>query len=828
MSGLIAAKSDNSLGAVGVAPNVKLVPIIIYWSLAYQGFQRAILENVDVINCSWGWNGDVFGTNAAIANDIHKCNVLGRNGLGIVILCAAGNFVYGNSIFPANHDDVIGVIASTPDDSKKTYGDPWDPYSSTSIYGWNSNYGSKFDFAAPGTHMISADFQGITGYNAGYYVTGQWKWSFDICTSSYLDSDYSYSDGTSSATAITSGVVALILDINPAWSAQSVYQILKFTAEKIGVDLAGDPYDYTAVANGRSLEMGWGRINAYEAVLYAFDPNNKIINTLGCGPQHYIESHDTLAYTINFQNIGQAPAQLVIIRDTLDNDLDISTLTLLDSKHNYTFQILNGNIAEWTFDPIFLPDSSVDQEDSKGYVKFSILPLQNLTPGKIITNKSGIIFDQNVPVITNEVFNTISISPLPVASILQGDQSICQGETTIFTASQGDGYIWNNGHAAQTITVNPDSASIYKVMVFYKNSCPSSAMAALSVNPNVSNFKVKRQCNSDKYDFTYTSDLQNISFFWDFGLDATPSTSTVSNPTGVTFSSPGTKQITLTINGVVSSCTTTTKTLDVLDLSCGKNKVMVCHIESGKPEQTICLNTNALSTHLAHGDCIGPCNTNLLARMSKQLDSQQIVSLIILPTNPIESDTIKLITQVYTYAQGELFNHSLDINGNKIIVNNCYFNGIIQMPKFITDTFNIGVLPNGINSLNFVANFTSNPFDTLCDSLSFTDSLNFTFTVGTNSFIDEEFSNTLADINIYPNPFKETTNINFVLSKSDYVKIEVYNYMWQKVLTLYDNFVETGKVHHINFKTKGLGQGMYFTVLTTGMERKIVKMLITK
>ena len=81
---------------------------------------------------------------------------------------------------------------------------------------------------------------------------------------------------------------------------------------------------------------------------------------------------------------------------------------------------------------------------------------------------------------------------------------------------------------------------------------------------------------------------------------------------------------------------------------------------------------------------------------------------------------------------------------------------------------------------------------------------------------------------IYPNPLKETATINFSLAESENVKIEIYNYMGQKLSTLYDNFAESGQVNKINFDNKQFGQGIYFAVLTTGMERKIVKMLITK
>src|SRR5680860_1460561 len=69
---------------------------------------------------------------------------------------------------------------------------------------------------------------------------------------------------------------------------------------------------------------------------------------------------------------------------------------------------------------------------------------------------------------------------------------------------------------------------------------------------------------------------------------------------------------------------TVTKTLEVEDVSCGNNKVLICHNPSGKEgnAQTICINENALATHLAHGDCIGSCNSPL-ARMGNAEENEK-------------------------------------------------------------------------------------------------------------------------------------------------------------------------------------------------------------
>ena len=43
---------------------------------------------------------------------------------------------------------------------------------------------------------------------------------------------------------------------------------------------------------------------------------------------------------------------------------------------------------------------------------------------------------------------------------------------------------------------------------------------------------------------------------------------------------------------------------------CGNNKVKVCHIPPGNPQnaKTLCVSCNALAAHIAHGDYLGPCS----------------------------------------------------------------------------------------------------------------------------------------------------------------------------------------------------------------------------
>jgi subtilisin family serine protease len=255
-AGLIGAIANNETGMAGVAYDAKIVPMITWFGNSHVAFQYACSDevNADVISCSWGWEGAPV---QAIVNEIHLCRTLGRGGKGIVIVFSAGN-VNNNTdtFFPGTLDDVIGVIASNPDDGRKSPGDGWGS--------WGSNYGALFDVAAPGTHVITTDLLGNNGYND---INNGCEGGNDLTT------DYTYFAGTSAAAPIVSGACAVILSANPSLTATQVQHILENTAEKVG------GYNYNAVSPGRSIEMGYGRINLYEAACNATNSENIVGNS---------------------------------------------------------------------------------------------------------------------------------------------------------------------------------------------------------------------------------------------------------------------------------------------------------------------------------------------------------------------------------------------------------------------------------------------------------------------------------------------------------------------------------------------------------------------
>jgi subtilisin-like proprotein convertase family protein len=242
-AGIIGATADNQLGVRGVAAGCALLAVrIAYsdntgdnWITTNSWIARSIdwawETGADVLSNSWGGGSP----SNEISRAFERARTQGRDGLGAVIVIAAGN---DNSPvdFPGSLDNVLTVSASNQDDEPKTKtssdGETW----------WGSNYGDAVDVAAPGVGIVTTDISGDRGYNR----------------SGGLE-DYVFNfNGTSSACPQVAGVCALILSRNPSLTEAAVRTIVRETADKVG-SVVYDP------VTGHNPRMGQGRANALRA-----------------------------------------------------------------------------------------------------------------------------------------------------------------------------------------------------------------------------------------------------------------------------------------------------------------------------------------------------------------------------------------------------------------------------------------------------------------------------------------------------------------------------------------------------------------------------------
>ncbi len=79
----------------------------------------------------------------------------------------------------------------------------------------------------------------------------------------------------------------------------------------------------------------------------------------------------------------------------------------------------------------------------------------------------------------------------------------------------------------------------------------------------------------------------------------------------------------------------------------------------------------------------------------------------------------------------------------------------------------------------------------------------------------------------YPNPFNPTTVIDYAISKSGNVKIELFNALGQKVQTLVDGHQTSGK-YTVTVKGQNLTSGIYFYSISVNGFKQVKKMMLMK
>lgn len=287
------------------------------------------------------------------------------------------------------------------------------------------------------------------------------------------------------------------LDSLPFTIANNDSSILKFPANgnTLRLETVFDYGAYTVPGPQSTVEACganpvWGHVNTLPqndealnfetfclTVIGAYDPNDKQVFPEGLTSNRYIKDNTELEYLIRFQNTGTDTAFTVVIRDTLSSYLDVPSIQLGSSSHDYTFNIYGQGIAEWTFNNILLPDSHVNEPASRGFVKYKIRQKPNNAMGTLIKNRAGIYFDFNLPIITNEVFNIVNDTTL-ICNKPEVEFTFSLDNTELSLSNNtpiGQGFTWDMGDSNFYSIASPihlyDSIGSYNVCLTARNIC---------------------------------------------------------------------------------------------------------------------------------------------------------------------------------------------------------------------------------------------------------------------------------------------------------------------------------------------------------------------
>lgn len=214
VAGNIAARVNNGVGLAGVAGMATLMPVRFYGSGAWtslvvaESYVYAVDNGANILNVSY--NIDGFATdplfNAAL-DYVYDT--------GAIYMNSAGN---NGQLNPARgvYDQGLFVMASSPTDKLLSY----------------SNYGINMDIVAPADPVWTTSDTGYTTFN-----------------------------GTSSATPVASGAMALVWAANPTWTRDQVIAQVLGTAQNIDTQ---NP--------ALSGYLGYGRIDTLQAVSQTISP----------------------------------------------------------------------------------------------------------------------------------------------------------------------------------------------------------------------------------------------------------------------------------------------------------------------------------------------------------------------------------------------------------------------------------------------------------------------------------------------------------------------------------------------------------------------------
>ncbi len=320
-AGVAAARGWNNIGVSGAAPYARLVGFRLLGAGTDDNEADALTRSngiVDIYSNSWGPVDDgrrLEGPGPLTESALQSGIANGRGGLGSIFVWAGGN---GSDSDNANYDGyansryTIAVAASTNNGVRSSYSEK----------GANIMVNSPSNGGSLG--ITTVDRTGAGGYDTSNY-TGTFG-------------------GTSSATPLVSGIIALMLEANANLSWRDIQHILIETAEK------NDPTDadWTTNAAGYPInhKYGFGRIDALAAVTAAFhwaSAGSEVMTQGSSSPNLPIPDNNTTGVQDTITIAGNIDIEFVEIYFTAANHTYWGDLEITLTSPSGTQSVLSEN-----------------------------------------------------------------------------------------------------------------------------------------------------------------------------------------------------------------------------------------------------------------------------------------------------------------------------------------------------------------------------------------------------------------------------------------------------------------------------------------------------
>lgn len=214
-----------------------------------------------------------------------------------------------------------------------------------------------------------------------------------------LPESASFATSTVTPTSQTATTVSWSLNELEAFETRQIQlQLLNDVTAVLG-DTAVFELNLNAANSDNNLDNN--SLTNSSIIVGSYDPNDKACSRGVLVTPTQLSNNNEFEYLIRFQNTGTFYAENVVIQDTISSYFDLATMRIIASSDTMNVTFGENNLVNFNFPLIFLPDSTTNEPESHGFVKYAIRTKPDLQLGTMLRNTAYIYFDFNEPIITN-------------------------------------------------------------------------------------------------------------------------------------------------------------------------------------------------------------------------------------------------------------------------------------------------------------------------------------------------------------------------------------------------------------------------------------------